>query len=46
MVAAVGFVRLTAKVSLSSIAVSPLTGTLICFAVWPGANVSVPVVAV
>ena len=41
-----GFVRLTKYVSFASSSRSPLTGTVICFEVWPGVNVSVPEPAV
>ena len=46
IVALVAELRLTAKVSLDSIAVSPATLTVIVFWVSPGAKLSVPEVAV
>jgi hypothetical protein len=42
IVAFVGFVRLTKKVSFDSSSRSPLTSTVTCFEVWPAAKVSVP----
>lgn len=42
MIAFVGPLSATAKVSSASIFVSPLTGTVIVCVVTPGANVSVP----
>ena len=39
------FDRLSVYVSSSSSSVSPTTGTVTVFVFWPGANVSVPLVA-
>ena len=46
IVALVGLVKLTCIVSGTLLAVSPWMTTAICSLVWPGANVTVPVVAV
>ena len=45
IVALVGALRLTAKVSLASASRSPLTSTVIVPVVWPAGIVSVPEVA-
>jgi hypothetical protein len=42
MLAFDGLVRLTVKISFASTVASPVTGTRICLAVWPGVKVSVP----
>jgi hypothetical protein len=46
MVALVGFVRLTKKVSSGSMVISPRTGTVMSLVVSLGRKVKVPLVAV
>jgi hypothetical protein len=46
IVAFVGLVRPSVRVSSASSSVSPTTGTMTCLVVCPGVNVSVPEVAV